>query len=96
LQFPCVPSDGHHRIPDVYVSKEIVQRGDLAIFTQTQIESHLASAIKAPTDKISNSRGYFPTYRFLHDYFLHENMKIFSHLQYSGFTVNPEFTTGGK
>ena len=77
-------------IPSVFISKEIVQRGDRNEFSSTEIEGHFIKALLRPTGKLSSSKEYLPTGRFFEDYLFHGSFKFLNKMRIVGFTVNPE------
>ena len=79
-----------NEIPTVFISKEIVQRGDRSVFGVSDMEQHLAHALQRPTGKLSSVGDFLPTGRFFEDYLLHKSMKPLQTLRVVGFTVNPE------
>lgn len=81
-------------IPTLYISKEIIQRADLPNFNGKEKTAHVRQALLYPTGKLSTSRGWLPTSRFLEDYVFHPTMKMFRSLDHIGFSLNPEFCKG--
>ena len=79
-----------NEIPSVFVSKEIVQRGDRSAFSVDAMEEHFVRALQTPTGKLSSTRDYLPTGRFFEDYLLHKSLKVLKKMRVVGFTVNPE------
>lgn len=79
-----------NEIPTVFISKEIVQRGDRNEFTTEAIEEHFVKALRNPTGKLSSIKDYLPTGRFFEDYLLHKSLKVLKDMRVVGFTVNPE------
>ena len=74
----------------VFISKEIVQRSDKAAFSNAEMESHFIAAMRAPTGKLSSTRDFLPTGRYVEDYLLHKSLKVLTSLKIVGFSVNPE------
>ena len=80
--------------PFVFISKEIMQRGDAESFPKWQIENHLISALRFPIDKLASRGNLFPNGRYIEDYLLHSSLKPFQDLKVIGFTLNPEHCEG--
>jgi hypothetical protein len=80
----------------VYISKEIIQRGDLAVFSPSERSQHVARALRAPTDKLAYKRHWLPSSRFLEDYWLHRSWKWARPMRVVGVSVNPEYLTGAS
>lgn len=83
-------------LPSVYISKEIVQGGDVEMFSTPEIEAHLIAALRGPKGKLSHSRGFFPDARYVEDYLKPTSLswKPMTNLQVVGFSVNPEHIPG--
>jgi len=83
-----------NELPTVFISKEIIQRGDKERFGLAEMEAHLIRALNAPTGKLSSAKDYLPTGRFFEDYLVHKSFKVLRSLQVVGFTLNPEHVVG--
>ncbi len=81
-------------VPTVYISKEILQRGDQGRFSAAEIEAQLIQALTAPTGKMSSKNRFFADGRFVEDYLMHKTLKPFRTLDVVGFSVNPEHCRG--
>lgn len=91
-----MPSLSVCRIPDVYISKEIIQRGDLASSSPSERSQHVARALRAPTDKLAYRYRWFPSSRFLEDYWLHRSWKWARPMRIVGVSLNPEYLKGAS
>jgi hypothetical protein len=80
-----------NRLPDVYISKEIIQYNDLQSYSPSQRGRHLANALKGPTDKLSYKARWLPSGRFWEDYLLHSTWKWAHALSVVGLSVNVEY-----
>lgn len=45
------------RVPNVFISKEIMQGGDVGKYSKDTIEQHFAMALRVPSDKLSHSNN---------------------------------------
>lgn len=79
------------RIPDVYISKEIIQRNDLPNYSIEQRAQHVATALKRPTDKLTYKKNWIPSGRFFEDYIFHRTWKWMRSLTSIGVSINPEY-----
>jgi hypothetical protein len=70
--------------------KEIIQRGDVDLFSPAVQLDTLHRALISPTDKISQRNALLPTTRFMEDFLFHPSIKLLRRLAIVGFTVNPE------
>jgi len=78
----------------VFISKEILQRGDHGRYSAAEIEAQLIQALTAPTGKMSSKNRWSPDGRFVEDYLAHKTLKPFRTLDVVGFSVNPEHCRG--
>lgn len=78
----------------MYISKEIVQRDDLSKYSLKKRVDHVVRSTSVPTDKLSQSRSYYPSTRALEDYWLHNSGKPWRSLRAMGCSVNPEYLKG--
>jgi LPS sulfotransferase NodH len=81
-------------VPELYISKEIIQRAELPHFNGQEKTDFVRKALLYPSGKLATSRGWLPTSRFLEDYVFHSTWKIFRRLDHIGFSLNPEFCKG--
>jgi hypothetical protein len=81
-----------NREKSIYVSKEIIQSADVPLFSLQERASHVATALKQPTDKLARKRSLLPSGRFVEDYI--SSFKLFHRLNVIGLTLNPEHTQG--
>ena len=83
-----------NEIPNVYISKEIIQAHDTpGIYNIQDITTFLIRALKQPTDKLSSYKWYLPfTGRFYSDYV--KTFKFIKQMSIIGFTINPEHVKG--
>jgi hypothetical protein len=72
--------------------KEIVQGGDGVLVETSEVWYHLRRAIMQPTDKLARMSSWFPSGRFIEDYWLHPSFKALHGQHILGFTLNPEHT----
>jgi hypothetical protein len=70
--------------------KEIIQRGDVELFSPAEQLDTLHRALISPADKMSQRNALFPTTRFVEDFLFHPSVKLLRRLAIVGFTVNPE------
>ena len=59
-----------------------------------EIENHLMKALRQPADKLSASREWFPTGRYISDYV--QSLKFLNTFRIIGFTLNLEHSYGAK
>lgn len=90
----------------IYISKEIMQFDDVGQFSNKvsstspqinhhvsqEIENHLMTALRRPADKLSASKSWFPTGRYIADYV--KSLKFLSTFRIVGFTLNLEHSYG--
>ena len=77
-------------IPNVYISKEIIQRSDTVIYDSQQQQKFLIEALNEPKGKISDQDRIIPSSRYFQDYYFHNTFKLFRKMEVLGFTLNPE------
>jgi hypothetical protein len=77
-------------IPNIYISKEIIQHKDVVKYSNRDVEDHMITALTKPTGKISDSRSILPGSRMFKDYYFHKSLKIFSDLKVLGVSINLE------
>ena len=78
----------------VFISKEIIQGGDVEKFSTEEKETHLHKSLVKPTGKLASSRSIFHGFRFIEDYIIHRTFKIAQRMNVLGFTLNPEHCEG--
>jgi hypothetical protein len=76
----------------IYVSKEIIQSADAFNYSLQERASHVAEALKQPTDKLARKHSLLPSGRFVEDYV--SSFKLFHRLTVVGLTLNPEHAQG--
>lgn len=80
-------------LSSVYISKEILQRGDMNTFSVHDVETYLSDAMKNPRGKFRSKANFLTSIgRFFEDYVF--SLKFLSKLEYVGFTLNPEHSYG--
>lgn len=79
-----------NNIPNVYISKEIIQHKDVGRYSTREIEDHLITALTKPTGKLSDRYSILPGSRMFKDYYFHESLKIFNGLKVLGVSINLE------
>ena len=77
-------------IPNVYISKEIIQRSDTTVYTNIDQQNYLIQALNEPIGKISDKDKIIPSTRYFQDYYFHNTFKLFRKMEILGFTLNPE------
>jgi len=77
-------------IPNVYISKEIIQRSDVLLYNSKEQEKFLIDALNEPKGKISDKNKMIPSNRYFQDYYFHNTFKLFRKMDVLGFTLNPE------
>jgi len=77
-------------IPNVYISKEIIQRSDVLLYNSKEQENFLIDALNKPKGKISDKDKIIPSNRYFQDYYFHNTFKLFRKMEVLGFTLNPE------
>ena len=78
--------------PEIFLSKEIIQRKDLQIISKEIMETKLVAALQEPTDKAKSFSKFIFSTRFWRDYIF--PLKFSNSLKYVGFTLNPEHAIG--
>ncbi len=79
-----------NNIPNVYISKEIIQHKDVGRYSNKEIEDHLITALTKPSGKLSDRNSILPGGRMLKDYYFHKSLKLFNGLKVLGISINLE------
>jgi hypothetical protein len=75
----------------VFISKEIIQRGEADNLDASIIEDYLIDALRQPADKFSRRNSLWPSGRYWADYIW--PLKFLRRLEIVGYTINPEHTS---
>jgi len=88
-------------MPDVFISKEIVQRHDMDSIQYDNdvdvgnfamdVQQHLNNALIKPRSKFSFRHRILPDSRYMEDYLFHPEKYLYG-VKYTGFSLNPEHT----
>lgn len=81
-----------NNIPNVFISKEIIQRKDILDFQELEIEQFLLQALSSPKGKLKYKDIPILDYRYQNDFYFHQTKKWLhlKNLNYIGFSLNPE------
>ena len=63
-------------IPNVYISKEIIQRSDSTMYTAIDQQNYLIQALNEPIGKISDKDKIIPSTRYFQDYYFHYHRNL--------------------